>query len=262
MVISSLCVVVVNLCNSTSCRMQQKRQPCLRHSGTCMGALPKAANPDDLRKWMLEYAAQQNPEVSIKQDLDNFVAMAAGELNVSRPRLSIFSGDPPLNKGYVTYEQWLYEVKSIMVDDAHSNESLCEDIRIALKGEPKGVLMRLGPHATLEVILGKMSSVYGRMDSEEILLGSFYCVQQREDESVSGWGLRLEDILSKASQRTVMSGTRKDYMLRCVFYEGLRPALKDNSGYKFDSIRDFDQLRQAIRRIEHSRGLEPKMMLM
>lgn len=39
-------------------------------------------------------------------------------------------------------------------------------------------------------------------------------------------------------------------MLRTMFWSGLKPALKDASGYIYERIRDFDQLRVAVRRLE------------
>lgn len=39
-------------------------------------------------------------------------------------------------------------------------------------------------------------------------------------------------------------------MLRNMFWQGLKPSLKDISGYKFEKITDFDQLRVEIRKLE------------
>ena len=35
-----------------------------------------------------------------------------------------------------------------------------------------------------------------------------------------------------------------------MFYQGLKPALKDICGYKFEQISDFDKLKVEIRKIE------------
>lgn len=39
-------------------------------------------------------------------------------------------------------------------------------------------------------------------------------------------------------------------MLRNMFWQGLKPVLKDISGYKFEKIKDFDKLRVEIRKLE------------
>ena len=35
-----------------------------------------------------------------------------------------------------------------------------------------------------------------------------------------------------------------------MFWQGLKPSLKDISGYKYDKVKDFDQLRDKIRKLE------------
>lgn len=39
-------------------------------------------------------------------------------------------------------------------------------------------------------------------------------------------------------------------MLCNMFWQGLKPSLKDISGYKFEQIKDFDKLREEIRKTE------------
>ena len=39
-------------------------------------------------------------------------------------------------------------------------------------------------------------------------------------------------------------------MTRNIFWQGLKPSLKDISGYKFEKIKDFDLLRVGIRQLE------------
>ncbi|MCG7878258.1 MAG: hypothetical protein N0C90_18285 [Candidatus Thiodiazotropha endolucinida] len=61
---------------------------------------------------------------------------------------------------------------------------------------------------------------------------------------------RLEDILSSAIERNLVEPKNANEMLRNMFWQGLKPALKDISGYKFEKITDFDQLRVELRKLE------------
>lgn len=42
-----------------------------------------------------------------------------------------------------------------------------------------------------------------------------------------------------------------------MFYQGLKPTLKDISGYKFEQIKDFDKLSVEIRTLEHEHLVTP-----
>ena len=57
------------------------------------------------------------------------------------------------------------------------------------------------------------------------------------------WSCRLEDILASAVERQLVDSSKVNEMLYNMFYQGLKPALKDISGYKFEQIKDVDKLR-------------------
>jgi UDP-N-acetylglucosamine pyrophosphorylase len=48
-------------------------------------------------------------------------------------------------------------------------------------------------------------------------------------------------------------------MLHDILWNGLRKELKDASGHKYDSIKDFDSLRVAIRQMEMKHTLEQQL---
>lgn len=112
------------------------------------------------------------------------------------------------------------------------------------------MVRRLGIGATIPEILDKFQSVYGDVDTKENLLARFYSASQKEDEDVTKWSCRLEDILSTAVERKLVNPSLVNEMLHNMFWQGLRPSLKDISGYKFEQIKDFDKLRVEIRKIE------------
>ncbi|CAC5399794.1 unnamed protein product [Mytilus coruscus] len=110
--------------------------------------------------------------------------------------------------------------------------------------------MRLGVEATVDDVIDRMDSIFGSVDVKEVLLAHFYTACQGDDEDVSSWGCRLEDILNKALQRGNIYEQDTDEMLRAKFWKGLRPELRKVSMHKFDRIQEFNQLLIAMREIE------------
>lgn len=88
------------------------------------------------------------------------------------------------------------------------------------------------------------------MESKEELLAEFYRARQKDDESVTTWSCRLEDLLGKAVTKRLVKNSDKDGMLRSMLWTGLKSSLKDISGYKYDTLKTFDELRVALRHIE------------
>ena len=122
-------------------------------------------------------------------------------------------------------------------------------IRSSLHGKAGSIAVRLGTEASITDILKKMDSVFGEVDTETDLLAALYSARQGPAESVSDLGCRLETLFNAAKgQATIPSNP--DEILRSVFWAGLRQELKDVSAYHFDTIRTFDELRTALRRIE------------
>ena len=132
----------------------------------------------------------------------------------------------------------------------HKPEVIAQAIRRSLRGEASNLVRRLGIGATIPEILDKFKSVYGEVDSKEHLLAKFYSSKQDENESVTKWSCRLEDTLASAVERKVVDPSKVNDVLRNIFYQGFKPALKDICGYKFVQISDFDKLRVKIRKIE------------
>lgn len=214
---------------------------------------PKADTPEDLELWLKDYGKEEvvkaEPTVEVKKepgsDEKSKTTVAS---TVHQPRISIFYGDT--GKGEVTYAQWVYEVKCLMLEKVHKQELIKQAIRNSLRGEAGNLLRRLGYGATIPDILDKFDSVYGEVDSKEHLLAKFYSSKQEEHEDVTKWSCRLEDILASAVERKLVQTDQVNEMLRNMFYQGLKPSLKDICTYKFEQIKDFDKLRVAIRKIE------------
>lgn len=216
---------------------------------------PKADTPDDLEAWLKSFGnVKPDPDAVASGTTGTTASIASGStvketiVTSQHPRISYFYGDKV--KGEVSYAQWAYEVKCLLQEKTHKPETVAQAIRHSLRGEANSIVRRLGIGATVDEILYKFNSVYGEVDTKEHLLAKFYSAKQGEDEDVTKWSCRLEDILSSAVDRKMVDPKNVNEMLRNMFWQGLKPTLKDVSGYKFEKITDFDQLRVELRKIE------------
>ena len=209
---------------------------------------PKVDTSEDSESWLKSYAA----EAAVKTEPGTTTATTTAAATVvttnQQPRISLLYGDKV--KGEATYAQWVYEVKCLLIEKTHKPEALAQAIRRSLCGEASNLVRRLGIGATIPEILEKFESVYGEVDTKEHLLAKFYSAKQEENEDVTKWSCRLEDILSTAVERKMIEPTKVNEMLRNMFWQGLKPALEDISGYKFEKITNFDKLRVEIRKLE------------
>ena len=202
---------------------------------------PKFDTTEDLQTWLKEYGAQQ----TVKVEPTTTSATATTTVTTTQqPRISLFYGDNV--KGEATYAQWVYKVKCLLLEKTHKSEALAQAIRRSLRGEASNLARRLGIGATIPQILEKFESVYGEVDTKEHLLAKFYSAKQEENEDVATLSCRLEDILSTAVERKLVDSSSVNEMLRNMFWQGLKPVLKDISGYKFEKIKDFDKLRVEL----------------
>lgn len=205
---------------------------------------PKFDTAEELQNWLTSYGA----DPSVKTEPGEPVTTTVTAKIPHRPRISLFFGDNV--KGEATYAQWVYEVKCLLIEKAHGPQVLAEAVRNSLRGEAKNLVRRLGYCPAIPEILEKFESVYGEVDTKEHLLAKFYSAKQDENEDVTKWSCRLEEILASAVERKMVEPSKINEMLRTMFWQGLKPSLKDISGYLFDKILDFDKLRVEIRKIE------------
>ena len=124
-----------------------------------------------------------------------------------------------------------------------------------MKGEAGRVVMHLGPTARIPEILYKLDSIYGDVEKKVDLLGDFFNARQREDENVTSWSCRIEDMIGKAVTRGLIDKEGVNEMLQSVLFRELRTSLKALSGHKFDAIQDFNTLRIALRQREKDHEL-------
>lgn len=214
-----------------------------------LGLEPKADNKNDLENWLKSYARQDIKQEDSKSQLGDAKQQVppVPAVMVHPPRLLVFSGT---STGLdAAYDLWRFDVSSLK--RSHPEEAVMEAVRRSLRGEAARVAMRMGVTASLGSLMAKFDSLYGIVQPKENILAAFYSARQKEGEDVASWSCRLEDLLMQAeAQGDVQPGRHQDEMLRTMFFMGLLPALKDRARHKYDSVKDFDQLRVEVRRLE------------
>ena len=96
--------------------------------------------------------------------------------------------------------------------------------------------------------------MYGNVASGEAVLKEFYTVHQEENESVTDWGLRLEQILQRAIEKGHVTEERKDQMLRDKFWRSLYDQnLKNATKIHHQSVLvlSFEKLQRKVRAEEY-----------
>lgn len=129
-------------------------------------------------------------------------------------------------------------------------------MRTSLRGDTGRVVMRLGTDISVNQILNKLDSIYGSIDQREALLAEIYEVRQKEDEDITSWSCRLENVIGRAFKDLGMVKVSDvDKMLHSMLWTGLRQDLKDISSHKYDTFKDFDSLRVALCQIKRDHAV-------
>lgn len=241
------------------------------HTFQSMGLNPKGNNPAELGQWMKDYIAQTKDippgaskvdQTGVRQDVKPKIpplSLPSEGSSISRtrsvttlspypPKIRTFSGGD--NKGDTTYDIWRYEVRMVLKDSGYTREQKDFAIRRSLTGSAARIVMYQGPDKPLSDILETLDSVYGSVENKQQLLSEFYGARQREDEDITAWSGRLEEIIGKGLEKGIVRQNEVNSMLHSMLWTGLRQELKDISGYKYDNIQDFNKLRIALRQIE------------
>ena len=166
-----------------------------------MRATPKTGSVEDLEDWMVEHlSAKGRMPVAQKEEMvtspkefspkgsddqkglegTSFVTSQA-ELSqstyVAIPRLHTFSGEE-LSKVDVPFDTWKFDIECLMRSGLHSEAAISQAARRSLRGHAARTIRILGPDATIQMILPKMTDVYGVVDASETLLAEFYAAKQ------------------------------------------------------------------------------------
>ena len=125
-------------------------------------------------------------------------------------------------------------------------------MRNSLKGEARKVLFTLGPEATADDIN------HCKLHSETWQVGKLYCrnfftAEQRENESVTLWGIRLEEIYQRAIDKGFATNVQRDKMLVERFWRSLRSIeLQNATSVYYHFANSYEWLRQKVRTEEYA----------
>ena len=227
----------------------------LAESFGAVGLTPAMKTPEQIQTWMMGYLEsvgklpvqeehQHQPDPVVKKE-----ETTGKGVYQPPPRLSTFSGDPTA-KGDAQFDLWKYEVDCLLREAVHSEETVKQAMRKALKGNAARIVMRKGTDATCQQILSSLETVYGLVETGENLLAEFYAARQDKTEDVASWSCKIEDLLERATERGHVAERDKADMLKTKFWTGLRQNLKDGSRHKYDTDLSFDELRVVVRRLE------------
>ena len=151
-----------------------------------------------------------------------------------------------------SYEEWKYEVEYLMQGGNYSESQMGQAIRRSLRSQAKRVVMPLGASASVQEIMKKLESVFGSIATRGAIMREFYTATQQQDESVSLWGLRLEEIIHRALEKGHIRPEEKNDLLKDIFWRGLRSEkMKNATRVHFESISNFELLRRAVREEEN-----------
>ncbi|XP_033729253.1 zinc finger CCHC domain-containing protein 12-like [Pecten maximus] len=167
------------------------------------------------------------------------------------PKIPLFSGSDPTPKGEVNYQEWRYEIRCLHGDDEITASTLVQAIRRSLRGTARRMLISLGERPTIADILRKLDTLFGDISTHGMLMQEFFNSSQRQGESVTDFGCRLETLLQTAIDNGSLQQSSKNDMLRDKFWTSLRSEkLKSQTRHKYDSLQDYDELLREIRVVE------------
>jgi len=162
------------------------------------------------------------------------------------PKISLFYGIS--EKGEVNYETWRFEIDALVKDRRYSSEQLMLGVRRSVKGEAANILRRLGTTTNIDEVLDKFKSIYGNIDTSEIILRKLYACEQKHD-TVIGYAAKLEEIFAQACDAGAVD-RRQNTLLKSVFYQGLSQPLKQSALFKFETVKDYDEFKIEVRKLE------------
>ena len=178
---------------------------------------------------------------------------------IKPPKIGLFSGSSPLPKGEISYEHWRHIV--IDLQDSYPAKPLSEGMMASLLGEAAHLALYLGPKPSVEAVIRKFDSFYGRAASSDTLRTEFYQLAQGKTEKVYSFTIRLEKSLNAIvrSQPGKVSDREKDDLLKDRLFHGIRKPLRDSIRYLYKGpLTTYPELlaaaREAEGEVEDARG--------
>ena len=172
-----------------------------------------------------------------------------GALRTNVPKLSAFSGEA--GKGGVSFDQWSYELQTLR--KCYSDLALREGIQHSLRGAAADVVRNMGPNVPLDLILKKLTIIYGNVKSFDLLMRDFYRADQGEDETIPSYATRIEGLLSQIRDKfpDQLPLQEEQRLLKDCLFHGSRKSIRDSLKYCFaDTSIDYKQFLEECRKSE------------
>ena len=174
------------------------------------------------------------------------------------PKVKTFSGETPIPKGEVSYEQWRHEI--ICVRDDYSRQNAMEGVRRSLRGQAADMVRYLGPTATVGDVVDKLDVIYGRIATLDVLMQDFYSLVQQKNEKISTFVARLEGAMNHIRQ--LHPGKLREAEvcehLKERLFHGMNKGLRNAVRFLYEGTHtDYYQLMRAARKTE-SEGTEAR----
>ncbi|XP_041377974.1 uncharacterized protein LOC121390258 [Gigantopelta aegis] len=202
---------------------------------------PKADSAEELVEWMSSYVQSADTSGSSKADFPTSITLN------QPPKLPFFSGD---SKCETTFDVWKHQYNCLLKNESLSRRVLFRVAQQSLRGKAATVAMSVGPDGDVNELVAKLEDMFGSVVRGQSLLSEFYRARQTEDEDVTSWACRLEEILNRASAHDGLTPTSRDELLHNQLWSGLRADLRDKSAYLFDQGGSFGNLLRSLRRME------------
>ena len=189
-----------------------------------------------------------------KQNDDNTSAKTQKEISpFVKPYINFFSGAEPVPKNESTFEEWKVEIESLRKSPAIPEYAVKQILRNSLKGDARKTVVMLGSDPTVEQMIEKLERTFGNVASGQSVLQEFYTAEQKENESVALWGIRLEEIYQRAVEKGFASNDQRDKQLIERFWRSLRSIdLQNATSVYYHAATSFEMLKQKVRSEEYA----------
>ena len=189
-----------------------------------------------------------------KQNDDNTSAKTQKEISpFVKPYINFFSGAEPVPKNESTFEEWKVEIDSLRKSPAIPEYAVKQILRNSLKGDARKTIVMLGSDPTTEQMIEKLERTCGNVASGQSVLQEFFTAEQKENESVALWGIRLEEIYQRAVNKGFASTEQRDKQLIERFWRSLRSIdLQNATSVYYHSATSFESLKQKVRSEEYA----------
>ena len=118
-----------------------------------------------------------------------------------KPYINFFSVAEPTPKNESNFKEWKVEIECLKKSGVYPEYIVNQALQNSVKGQARCVLFTLGSAATTVQIMDKLERTFRNVASGQTALQEFYTAKQRENESVTLWGIRLEEIFQRAVEK-------------------------------------------------------------